>query len=407
MKRKLFELKNTRATQITAAETALKAGDNAAYDAAMQEVGMLNGEIDRVEKLLGEQARYAGKPEGPAPEAPAAEQPENSERSRQLKDLRGSNEYANAFFKALRLGARPDSYVEACAPLYKAMSIAGGSPEGADGGFLVPIDFETKVRLLSKDYVNLAAYAHTETVNVVQGWRNIETSAGRAPLPLVEEDAVIPMAAQPTFRRVNFSCKKYGDRLGISGELMQNADGLLSYLAEWWTPRYVATKNARILELLNALEFAAITGATDAAKVKAVKSVLNKDLITAHSRRASLITNANGYDDMDGWVDGNERPYLKPDVSGDFDRFKGRPVVYGDIDIIPDITVESKTYAPLYIGNLAAFAAIFERSGMAMDSTNIGGDAWAKGGWEIRVLCSLDCQQIDPAAMVKRGLAQA
>ena len=47
MKRKLFELKNSRTQQLEAAEKALTAGDGAAYDAAMGEVGKLNGEIDK------------------------------------------------------------------------------------------------------------------------------------------------------------------------------------------------------------------------------------------------------------------------------------------------------------------------------------------------------------------------
>lgn len=411
MTRKLLELKNTRAEKIKAAEVALQGGDSAAYDAAMQAVETLNSDIGRVEKLLGEQRRFAGNDQ-PAPKmadpiTPPPENPENAGRNKQLRDLRGSNEYVQAFCKAMRIGARPDTYNEAVAPLYKALTISGGDPIGADGGFLVPIDFETRVQTLAKEYVDLSALVHTETVSTVQGWRNIETSAGRAPLPAVDENTIIPLGTQPTFRRINYSCKTHGDRIGVSGELMANADGLMEYLAQWYAPRYVATKNTKILALLDALDFAAIEGADDAAKVKAVKSVLNKGLITAHSRRAVLLTNANGYDDMDNWVDSDGRAYIKPDLSGDFDRFKGRRVVYGDVDIIPDIEVDGTTYAPLYIGNLAAFAALFERSGMRMDTTNVGGDAWTKGGWEVRVLCSLDCQQVDPTAVLKRGLAQA
>ena len=410
MKRKLFELKNSRTQQLEAAEKALTAGDGAAYDAAMGEVGKLNGEIDKIEKLLGEQSRYAAPPAAPgmAMGVPAGSgDQEDAAKSKQLAEIRSSNEYVRAFCKALRVGARADTYVEALAPLYKALTISGGSPAGADGGFLVPVDFSTRVQTLSKDYVDLSAYAHMERVSSMQGWRVIETTASRAPLPIVAEGTTLGQNAQPSFRRVDYSCKRYGDRISISGELMQDADGLMAYLAEWYTPRYIATKNAAILALLNSLEFKAIAGADDAAKVKAVKSVLNKGLNTAHSRRAILLTNANGYDDMDNWVDGDGHAFLKPDLSGDFDRFKGRPVVFGDVDVIPDIQVESTDYAPLYIGNLAAFASLFEHNAMTMDATNVGGKAWETGGWEVRAICSLDCQKVDPAAMVKRGIAQA
>lgn len=407
MKRKLLELKNSRTEQIKAAEKALTDGDGAAYDAAMKQVGEMNAEIDKIEKLLGEQTRYSDPTKAPQMPMGDPKPQEDTDRSKQLKELRGSNEYVRAFVKALCIGARPDTYVEAIAPLYKALTISGGDPIGSDGGFLVPIDFQTRVQMLSKDYVDLSAFAHRENVSVMQGWRNIETSAARAPFPLVEEDSAITAATQPTFRRINYSCKRYGDRLGVSGELMQNADGLMSYLAEWYAPRYVATKNSLILALLDALDLNAITGANDAAKVKAIKSVLNKGLITAHSRLATLVTNANGYDAMDNWADNDGKPFLKPDLSGDFEHFKGRRVVYGDVDIIPDIQVEEKTYSPIYIGNIAAFAALFEHNGMTMDATNIGGDAWRKGGWEIRALCAMDCKQVDPSAVVKCGVELA
>lgn len=407
MKRKLLELKNSRTEQIKAAEKALTDGDGAAYDTAMKQVGEMNAEIDKIEKLLGEQTRYSNPTNAPQMPMGDPKPQENTDRSKQLKELRGSNEYVRAFVKALCIGARPDTYVEAIAPLYKALTISGGDPIGSDGGFLVPIDFQTRVQMLSKDYVDLSAFAHRENVSVMQGWRNIETSAARAPFPLVEEDAAITEGTQPTFRRINYSCKRYGDRLGVSGELMQNADGLMSYLAEWYAPRYVATKNSLILALLDALELKAITGANDAAKVKAIKSVLNKGLITAHSRLATLVTNANGYDAMDNWADNDGKPFLKPDLSGDFEHFKGRRVVYGDVDIIPDIEVEEKTYSPIYIGNIAAFAALFEHNGMTMDATNIGGDAWRKGGWEIRALCAMDCKQVDPSAVIKCGVELA
>lgn len=57
MKRKLIDLANMRAQQLAAAETALAAGNQTDYNAAMDAVTQLNAEIQQVQTLLDEQAR--------------------------------------------------------------------------------------------------------------------------------------------------------------------------------------------------------------------------------------------------------------------------------------------------------------------------------------------------------------
>ena len=407
--RKCQELKNKRFAQLEAAEKALEAGDQAAYDKALEEAKRFVPEIEKCEALLAEKSRF-GTSGSPAPEnisAPGSQDSsvEDVSKAKQLSDIRSCNEYTNAWLKAMRMGARPDVHHDGLEILHKAMTVAGGDPAGADGGFLVPESFELAVQRLSKDYVDLSQFAHVETVSTLKGWRNIELTAGRAPLSSVEEDAPIPIGEGPKVKRIGYNCHSYGDRVAISGELMSNAQGLMDYLAEWFAGRYVATKNGLILAMLNKLPFTALTGDDDNAKIAAVKRVLNKELNTFHSRAAMFLTNANGYDAMDQWVDKDGRAFFKPDISGDFERIKGRRVVYADVDLIPDIEEEGTTYAPLYGGNLAAFAGLFVRNGMTMNTTNVGGEAWAKGGWEARVMCSMDAQEMDPSSMLKRGIS--
>ncbi|MBE6984314.1 MAG: phage major capsid protein [Ruminococcaceae bacterium] len=409
MHRKLLELKNKRDLLIKDAESAIEAGNGDAYDKAMKDVNDLNGEIERINKLLDEKDRFAGA-SSKAPQMTALEddgEAEDHSRAKQLKDLIGSKSYKTQFFKALSEGISPKRFNAQYPDLYKAMTLSGGDPVGSDGGFLVPPDFETRVIELAKEMVDLSAYVHVESVTSPIGWRNVETSAARTRMNAVGEGSKIPLGDTPKFKRIDFSCKTYADRIAVSGELMENADGLMEYLAAWFAKKYVATKNALILEKLSALEFKAIEGADDAEKVKAIKAVFNKSLRTAVSKKAIVLTNQNGYDELDNLNDLNGRPYLKPDISGDFDRIKGRQVVYGDNDIIEDISEGDVTYAPMYIGDLASFVSLFVRNGMRMDVTNVGGEAWENGGYEIRVMCSMDCQQVDETAVVKRGMTYA
>lgn len=57
MRRKLTDLMNQRTAQLTAAQTALEANDQQAYDSAMEKVRNLNTEIQRIQDLLAEQER--------------------------------------------------------------------------------------------------------------------------------------------------------------------------------------------------------------------------------------------------------------------------------------------------------------------------------------------------------------
>lgn len=412
MFKKLLALKEQRNQALAKAKEALLAGEADAHTDAMNKIDDLNKQIENVSKLLDEERRTFshGAVDAAVPgTAPGTECSDPSEvtRAEELRKMLSSDSYKRSFFKALAAGVSSKRYNPEYADLYKALTISGGDPVGSEGGFLVPVDFETRVIKLAKEMVDLSAYANVQPVSAPTGWRTVELSAARSRMTAPGEGKPIPAGEGPRFKRVDFACKTYSERIPISGELMEDADALMDYVAEWFAAKLVATKNGLILDKLNALEFEAIAGADDAAKIKGIKSVLNKGLRTAVSKKAILLTNQNGYDDMDLMADGNGRPFLKPDVSGDFDRFKNRPVVYGDNDVIEDIVDGDQTYDPLYIGDLASFVTLFIRRGMRMDVTNVGGDAWENGGYEVRVMCSMDAQTVDETAMVKRGILQA
>ena len=409
MNRKLLELKHKRDEKLKAAEAAIESGCAEDYEATMQSVETLNGEIGRIEKLLAETGRYKDEKEEPGLSA-GKDDAEAPGENKKLADLLSSAAYKKQLFSAIANGVTSKNtaaLMNGYPALLKAMTLSGGVPAGSDGGFLAPPDFTTRVIELAKAMTDLSAYAHVETVGSHTGWRVVELAASRTAMNAVGEGAKIPLGDTPKFKRIDFSCKTYADRIAISGELMEDADGLMEYLARWFAAKFVATKNSLILQQLNALEFAALDAESDAEKIKAIKGVLNKSLRSAVSKQAIILTNQSGYDELDNLSDEFGRPYIKPDISGDFDRLKGRPVVYGDNDVIEDITDGDASYSPLYIGHMASFVSLFIRNGMRMDATNVGGEAWENGGYEIRVMCSMDCKTVDETAMVKRGFVQA
>lgn len=413
LKTKRNDLLQQRADALDAATKKYSDGDMTGYNADMEKVKGYNTQLETLAGLIAETEKSFGDDVfTPGDGAKRA-----AKSGLTLVDtIRGTEKYASAWLESVRKGISPDkgAGIQSLSPLYeaeramKALSIGGGDTPGEDGGFLVPIDFDTKVNELMKEYVDLSTLVTVEPVNVNDGWRVYDTTGTRTALTKVDEMGKITAGKQPSFKRIAYHCSKYADKLIISNELMADASSLITYLAGWWAPKLVMTKNDLILKLLNALPFAALAGDTDADQIKALKTLLNTGLNTAHAKRATILTNAFGYNAMDNWADSNGRPILVPDPkTGDFSRFKGRPVQYADADLIPAVTSSATSYVPIYVGDFKSFATLYLRQGTRIRSTDIGGDAWATDTTEVRCTCRMDCKEIDSAAVKFSGIKAA
>lgn len=402
IRRKVMDLKNQRAAIITDAEKALEAKNMEEYAAKMEDVAKFNADIEAHEKLIAEAGKFdKGESTLENLHDVLKEQKEDEIVKDKLDAARSGNEYARAFANAIvnGIGRKKGQRVDALSPLYNALTIGGGTPAGSDGGFLVPIDFDNMIHRVMKEFIRLADFFNVETVSGFSGWRAIENGKATTPLPLVDEAVEITPTDQPKFRKVEYAVKKYGDIVIVSDELSEdNTAGLMQYLAEWFGPKVVLTENALLLALLNSLTATAITGTV----VAGLKTALNKGLNTAHKKLATIITNQDGYDLMDQQVDTNGRGMLVPDpTQPDVYRFKNRPVVPADNDLLPNISAA----APVYIGAFAAFGTLFRRKAFEFASTDVGGNAWRTDTTEVRGITRLDAQIMDDKAAVLRTIA--
>lgn len=395
----LLELKSKREAKVAEGKDLLAKKDFVAHKALMEEVSKFNEEVAAGEQQMAEEGRFAEGDEGLAlrHQAHAAKQADKA-KGKAVDDIRRSGEYATAFAKALQRGVKVKAAwgQEEYAPLTKALAETGGTPEGADGGFLVPQDFDNIIHQYEKQYLDLSQFFTVETVRSLSGWRAIEQGR-RKPLPKILEMGTIGKDDQPKFEKVTYTVDKYGDRLPVSSELMQdNTAGLLQYLAGWFGPKYILTKNTLLLELLKGL--AVTVPLTAGGEAKALRKAMIAKLNTAHSMSAVLLTNQNGYAEMDGWEDKNGRSLLVPNPADpSVYRLGGRQVAYGDNDLIPD---EADKH-PIYAGNFKALGTLFVRSGIEIAATDVGGDAWATDSYELRGLCRLDAVTMDKAAAFK------
>lgn len=395
----LLELKAKRAEKLKEGGALLAKKDLEGHKALMDDVQKMNAEIDAAESQLAEEGRFAEGDEtlkGKYHDYQARK--EEEAKGKAVDRIRATNEYAEAWAKALCKGVKVSQAwgMEEFAPLTKALTETGGTPEGSDGGYLVPEEFDRIIHEYEKDLVDLSQFFTVENVRSLSGWRAFEEGK-RKSLPKVLEMGTIGRDDQPKFKKITYTVSKYGDRLPVSHELLEdNVFGLMRYLGGWFGPKYVLTKNMLLLELLTGLtKEAALTAGSEA---RELRRAMITQLNTAHSRNAILLTNQNGYAEMDGWEDNNGRSLLVPNPSEpNVYRFSGRRVVYTDNDLIPDETGK----IPIYVGNLKSVGTLFVRKGIEVAATDVGGDAWATDSWEMRALCRMCAIPIDPNAAFK------
>ncbi len=386
-------------------------GDQSQYESEMQKVQDYNKELENLENLIGEVGKSY--PDGNELGDRAKGAVDRAEQTgvTLLSKICDTEQYAAAWLESIAKGVTPKTGVgmKSMEPLYEAeraqktLTISGGEPVGADGGFLVPEEFNRQIISMAKDYVDLSTLVNVEHVSSQSGWRAVE-NGGATKLTKLTEMQELPANSKPKFSRVAYDNEKYGDRRPISGELLADAPGLIQYLAQWWTPKYILTKNDMILALLNQIKFTAMDGADDAAQIQALKTLINTGLRTATAKRAVILTNALGYNAMDNWADKIGRPMLVPDPKdGDIQRFKNKRVIYADADEIPDFEESSVKYHPLYLGDFKGAITMFLRSGMRIKSTDVGGDAWKTDSIEIRATCRMDAATVDATAVIRSG----
>lgn len=393
---KLFDLKNQRAGHLTAAQDALDAGDTAAYATAFAQATAINSEIDQVQNLLNELGRYGSEP------MPA---PQTQQEPQAVTELRASNEYARAFSYAIRNRIAPDmaGQHEQLKPLLDALTEVGGSPEGANGGFLVPVDLQTRINEVMRNTVRLAELFNHETTTTRTGFRVYDTAPTKGFTKLSAEMAEIAQDDQPKFSRVPYAVEDYALIVPVSNDLLaDNTAGLFAYLARWCGEKAVLTENLALLALLKTLS------ATDIAageEIKGVKTALNVALKPQVSQRAVIITNQDGYNVLDNLTDTTGRPLIQPDLrEPEFDRFRGRNrIIVLDNAVLPTATNK----APVYIGDFTQFGTLISRQPMEFASTNIGGKAWSTNSTEVRCIMRFDEIKTDEAAAVARTLATA
>ena len=301
-------------------------------------------------------------------------------------DLDGINSqaYERAFYNALRGKAT----LEEKMLIQNALSTLTEE----DGGMLLPIDQQTEIIELMRDYTPLRQYVTIEPVTTKSGTRVIEKDADTTPFQKITENEEISDMSSPQFVNIKYEIQDKGGLLPIPNNLLKDTNNnIRRYLNKWIAKKKVATENADILAILNAAPKTGLAGLDD------IKKVLNVTLDPAIAKKSMILTNQDGFNVLDKIKDEKGNYVLQPNPTKETDYlFKGKPVVV----VSNKILKTDSEKAPVIIGDLENAITLFDREQMALQSTDIGAGAFEKNQTILRAILRNDVKQMDASAFV-------
>jgi HK97 family phage major capsid protein len=327
----------------------------------------------------------------------------------QVRDLRASPASRDQFFSALRVGATPRTIqdglhsAERYQLLMDALTETGGVPVGAEGGLLLPTDFDTTIREFRRLAVDLSEHVTVEPVMTLSGWRAMEVGAAALPFAEIFETPVPPQTERlaemesPTFTRVVYTVRDFGGYLPIANNLLSDTPAaIMRYLGRWIGRKTSLTNTSLVMAIVNALVPVVVANQVDV--FDAITTALNVTLDPAISVSASIFCNQSGFDIMDQMVDGVGRPFLQDDPTNATRKlYKGRPIVVVPTAQWANLAGPARTR--IAVGDGRELAMLFDRQPGELATTLVGGGAWRNNNTEIRYIMRADIQAVDTAAV--------
>lgn len=385
IRQQLYDLKAQRAGRLTAARSALENDDMQTYSEELQAAQEMNSKIESIENLLAEEERFGKETQN---------KPLDSNKNN-LNEILASREYTRAFAAAVRAGVTPRTARngEEYGVLLDALKESGGTPEGSDGGFLVPTDMDTMIREYRRQLVALSNLFASETVTAPSGFRVVDKAPTKG-FTKVEEMATIAKDDQPSFAKITYTVSKYAMILPVSNELMDdNTAGLMQYLARWFAKKGVITENRELLGKTNDIK---ATAAAKGKELETIKTALNVTLDPDIALNARFIVNQDAWNALDNLVDGNARPLLQPDpTSATSKMLLSHPIVCMPNSQMPNNSDGTST---ILVGDFTQYATLFRKKPLEIASTNIGGNAWNTDSTEVRGIMRMSVEKFDSSA---------
>lgn len=279
---------------------------------------------------------------------------------------------------------------------YTGMSEGGG----ADGGYTVPKDIETRVRRYKEAKDKLEDLVSVETPKAPSGARTYLTKKQHSGFLTVAETAKIGKEDGPKFERVEFAVEKRASILPVSQELISDSDERIAQLvSDWLGEEDIATVNKLVLDKVSTVS------KTDLKGLDGIKEAANKTLGAAYAGAVSIVTNDDGLQYLDTLKDKNGRYILTPDAQDPV-----RKVISTGSGVLPVHVVSCATLAsdgkkvPFIVADMKSAVTLFRYGTFKVTSTDVGtvGDlsAFENDLMLFKGSTRLDCKIVDKGAIV-------
>lgn len=369
-------------------------------------INEMNGKLEEAKKLVAD-----GKLEEAKKLTDEAQELKNQIDALKAIDALGEQgQFANAVAPVQVLAAgegeiKDDAVHEfADAARHGFRNMSEGTP--AEGGYTVPEDIQTQINKLKEDEFDLSAFVDTENVSTNTGRRTYQTRAQVTGFKEVGEGAKIGKADEPNFSVVEYKIKKYAGFLPVTNELLADSDAnITATISEWLARQDVATRNAKILAVIDAID------KTELSDVDGIKKAVNVTLGAKFAGSVAIYTNDDGLNYLDTLKDAQKRYLLTPDAQNPMQMVLAVgahkvPVVVIPNSIMPSdtTTTEGKTIIPFKIGDLFEAVKLFDRQqltiGVSSEAAVTGFNAFEQDMTLFRGIVRLDVEAKDKAAVV-------
>lgn len=275
-------------------------------------------------------------------------------------------------------------------------AITSDATVGSDGngglGLTIPVDVQTAIHTLVRQFATLQNYVNVESVSTNKGSRVYENEADIQPMVKMEEGTQIPGADVAKLHLIKFLIADYGAIFTLTNNLLNDtAENLLAWLTTQIAKKDAVTRNQAILSVMDAAP-----KKPTISKFDDVKDLVNNTLDPAIEVTSIFITNQSGYNVLSKVKDAEGRYMLQPMPSQpDVYQIDGKTVVRIADKWLPDVSGNH----PLYFGDFKQAITLFDRQNMALMATNVGAGSFETNTYKLRVIDRFDVQATDTSAM--------
>ena len=238
---------------------------------------------------------------------------------------------------------------------------------GADGGYTVPEDIQTRITSYRDSKASLLHLVTVEKVSTNKGQRTFKKRSQQTGFTKVGEGGKIGAKNTPKFERLNYEIEKYAGYFPVSNELLADSDAnIANTLIEFIGDESRVTANKLILEQIATVNQIKLNGLDD------VKKALNVTLGSAFKATSKIVTNDDGLQYLDTLKNDKGEYLLQPSPADPMKLVLCAGATSVPVEVIPNAdmpTVENKI--PMIIGDLKEAIVYWDRQLMTIAVSNI------------------------------------